>query len=322
MDRGGVDTEILQRAGHLVAQALGLAEHEQLGDALPDRRDHAVLVHVVHRQEHVVHRAHRVGGGVDRHLDRIAQVVTDEVADVAVERGREQHRLAPGDAVAQDPLDLRREPVVGHAVGLVEDDDLHRAEAHLVRLDEVDQPQRRGHDDLDAEAQLLDLVGPAGPAVHGEHALAGVGGDRLEHLGDLDRQLTRRDEHEAERPSGGGDLGDPGHHRHAEGERLARSGAGAPADVAALHRHGDGRGLDHERLGEPHRGQPGVDAFGHAECGEAGRRVDGRQRRRGGEVGGPSADRVVTVAGDCRSGSVGVPARSPAAGGSPPMSSI
>ena len=72
VDRRGVDTEILQRAGHLVAQALGLAEHEQLGDPLADRRDHAVLVHVVHGEEDVVHRADRVGGGVDRHLDRIA----------------------------------------------------------------------------------------------------------------------------------------------------------------------------------------------------------------------------------------------------------
>ena len=131
----------------------------------------------------------------------------------------------------------------------------------LVRLDQVDQPQRRGHDDLDAEAQLLDLVGPAGPAVHGEHALAGVGGDRLEHLGDLDRQLTRGHEHEAERPAAAGhsviraSIGTP------KRERLARAGAGPPAHVAALHRHGDGRGLDLERLGETHRGEPGVDAL-------------------------------------------------------------
>ena len=69
--------------------------------------DHAVLVHVVHRQEEVVHRADRAGGRVDRDLDRIGEVVADQVADVAVERRREQHRLGAAGAVAQDPLDLR-----------------------------------------------------------------------------------------------------------------------------------------------------------------------------------------------------------------------
>ena len=76
----------------------------------------------------------------------------DEVADVAVERGREQHRLGPAGAVAQDPLDLRREAVVGHPVGLVEHDDVDVGERDLVGLQQVDQPQRRGDDDLDALA--------------------------------------------------------------------------------------------------------------------------------------------------------------------------
>ena len=52
-------------------------------------------------------------------------------ADVAVERRREQHRLGAAAAVAQDPLDLRREPVVGHAVGLVEHDDLDAGQVDL-----------------------------------------------------------------------------------------------------------------------------------------------------------------------------------------------
>ena len=65
-------------------------------------------------------------------------------------------------------------------------------------------------------------------------------------------------------------------HRHAEGERLAGSGAGPAADVATLHRHRDRRGLDHERLGEPGRGETVVDPRRHAELGEAGRRLDGR----------------------------------------------
>ena len=83
------------------------------------------LVHVVDGQEQVVHRADGVRGGVDGDLDRVAEVVTDEVADVAVERRREEHGLVAPGAVAKDPLDLGREAVVRHPIGLVEDDDLH-----------------------------------------------------------------------------------------------------------------------------------------------------------------------------------------------------
>ena len=62
VDRRDVDAEIVQVLLDAVAQALGLAEHEDLGDALPDRADDPRLVHVVHGQEQVVHRADRVGG--------------------------------------------------------------------------------------------------------------------------------------------------------------------------------------------------------------------------------------------------------------------
>ncbi len=147
----------------------------------------------------MVHRADGVGRLVDRHGLGIGLVVTDQVADVAVERRREQHRLVAAGAVAQDPLDLRREPVVGHAVGLVERDDLALAELDLTGLHEVDQAQRRGDDDLDALGQLVDLMVTRRAAVDGQHGHAGVLGDGLEHLGDLHGELAGRHEHEAER---------------------------------------------------------------------------------------------------------------------------
>ncbi len=238
----------------------------------------------------MVHRADRVGGRVDRHLDRVGEIVADDVADIAVERRREQHRLRAPRAVAQDPLDLRREAVVGHAVGLVEDDDVDVGQRDLAGLEQVDQAQRRGDDDLDALAQLLDLVWPAGPAVDGEDPLAGVVGDRLEHLGDLHRELSGRHEDEPERTAGSGALDDARQHRHAERERLARPGARPAANVVAGQGDGDRRALDLERLGEPSRGEAGVDALGHAEVGETGRRLDGRQggdpRQRSGSLDG------------------------------------
>ena len=193
----------------------------------------------------------------------------------------------------EDPLDLRREPVVGHAVGLVEDDDVDGRHRDLVRLEQVDQPQRRGDDDVDALAQLLDLIGPAGPAVHGEDALTGDGGDRFEDLGDLHRELPGGDEHEAQRVSRARVLDDAGHHRDAERERLAGTGAGPSAHVAAGHRDRDRGGLDHERLGEPGRRETDVDALRNAELGESGGRLDRRKRVETGEFGGRGRSRGV-----------------------------
>ena len=105
----------------------------------------------------------------------------------------------------------------------------------------------------------------------------------LEHLGDLHGELAGRHEHQPERAARLGLVDDAGQHRHAEGERLAGAGAGPAADVAALHGERDGLGLDRERLGEPGGGEAVVDRGGHAEVGEAGRRLDGRQRGDGGE---------------------------------------
>ena len=203
VDRLGVDAELVERRRDLVAQPLRLAEHGDLRDALADRARPPGLVHVVDGEEEVVHRADRVGGRVDGDLDRVLQVVPDQVADVAVERRREQHRLGAAGAVAQDPLDLRGEPVVGHPVGLVEHDDVDVGERDLVRLQQVDEAQRRGDDDLDALAQLVDLVRPAGPAVDGE--------DRAGRRGRRPGRAPRR----------------PG--RRARGSARARGRAGATA---------------------------------------------------------------------------------------------
>ena len=109
-------------------------------------------------EEEMVHRADGVGCRIDRHLDGVVHVATNEVPDIAVERCREQHRLVCAGDLAQDPLDLRCETVVGHAVGLVEHDDLDLVEIELVLLQEVDQPQRSRHDHIDAAVEHVDLL--------------------------------------------------------------------------------------------------------------------------------------------------------------------
>ena len=256
---------------------------------------------MVHGEEEVVHGAHGVGGFVDRHRDRIGLVVTDEVADVAVERRREQHGLVPVVTVPQDPLDLRGEPVVGHAVGFVERHDLHVVERHLVRLDEVDQTQRRGDDDLDTLGQLVDLVMPGGAAVDRQHPHPGMVGDRLEHFGDLHREFASGHEHEPERAGRQCGIGDPGEHRHTEGQGLARARLRAAADVLAGDGDRDRLGLDVERLGEPAGGKTFVDAGRNPEIGEPRRRFDRGQGVDGREVRGVDVAAVVRLAGRVRS---------------------
>jgi hypothetical protein len=223
--------------------------------------------------------------------------------------------------MTKDPLDLGREAVVGHAVGLVEHDDVDGTEIDLLRLQEVDQPQRCGDHDLDPLLEAGDLVRTAGAAVHGQDAHSGVRRDRLEHLSHLDGELTRGHEHEAQGVERFGPVDDAREHRHAERQRLARSRAGPAADVVTGHRHRDGLGLDRERLGEAGGGQSVVDTRRHAEVGEPGRGLDRRKDVGGGE-GTVRAGRLAVearIGTGLRSRS---PARSPAAGGTPPRGGI
>ena len=67
--------------------------------------------------------------------------------------------MRPGD-LAQNPLDLRSEPVVGHAIGLVEHQHFNLIEVEFVVLQQVDEAQRRGHHNLDTSVEYVDLTMP------------------------------------------------------------------------------------------------------------------------------------------------------------------
>ena len=216
-----VDAEFLQVARHTVTVALGLAEHQQLWDALADRANNLVLVHVMDPKEQVVHRADRVGGFIDSNRDRIGLVRTNEVADIAVESCREKHRLVAAITVPKDPFDLRSEPVISHPIGFIKRDDLNAIEADLVRLDEIDQAQRRRNDDFNALGHLLNLVMPRRSAVDGQHGHPGMTGNRLQHFGNLHGQFASRHQDKPERTHRLSLVGDASEHRHAECQCLA-----------------------------------------------------------------------------------------------------
>ena len=259
-----------------------------------------------------MHRADGVGGRVDGDLDRVLEVVPDQVADVAVERRREEHRLRPGRAVAQDPLDLRREAVVGHPVGLVEDDDVDVGQRDLVRLQQVDEAQRRRHDDLHARRAA--------------RRSAGAGWPRRRRRGCAGRRRWRpaRGPRRPARPARGsargrGPSGRAGSARSTIRESIGTPNASVLPDPVRARpqtsRPSMATGIASVWIlngwAKPGRGEPVVDARRHAELGESGRRFDRRQDgdrrqcRGAGDVDG-------TVGG----GRSARPA--PAAGGSPP----
>ena len=94
------------------------------------------------------------------------------------------------------PLDVGQEAEVEHLVGLVQDQDLYRAEDEVALLGEVEQATGRADDDVDAAAQRLDLrlVGPAAVDRHDPRADLGPG--RGEVARDLDGELAGRRDHE------------------------------------------------------------------------------------------------------------------------------
>jgi hypothetical protein len=122
---------------------------------------------------------------------------------------------------------------VEHAVGLVEDEDLNVREVKRALAVVVEQPPWRGHEDVDAAAQLVDLWLHADAAEHhhaaelgvlavGAHAFLDLGGELARRRQDqgADRQLAAGIRHRG--------LGHQAmQHRQHEAGGLAGAGLGA-----------------------------------------------------------------------------------------------
>ena len=92
---------------------------------------------------------------------RVVHVAAHQHVDLAVERGREQQRLTVVRDLAHDPFDLRQEAHVGHAVGLVDDEDADLVEVELAPLEEVDQSARVSRRRLRSGARGCGSGGPS-----------------------------------------------------------------------------------------------------------------------------------------------------------------
>ena len=76
--------------------------------------------------------------------DGVDGVVGRDAADLTVERGGEEQRLAILRALADDAVDGGAEAHVEHAVGLVEDEDLDVGQRERAALEEILEAAGRG----------------------------------------------------------------------------------------------------------------------------------------------------------------------------------
>ncbi len=265
VDRGGLHPALLELLGQRLGAVLGAAEHDRRAGRASDVGGHLDAIVLVDLPEQV--REHRhVGLGQTVH-DRVVLVLAHQRVDRTVERGREEERLAIGRREVEQGAHLGQEAHVGHAVGLVDHDELHRVELELLALEQVLQPTGAGDEHVDALPERRQLLAEAGTAVDRSDAQLARATEPLELTAHLRGQLAGGHEDQTARLARLGLL-DQDRERHAERDRLARARGGAAAEVASRERVGDGHFLDGERGLDAARVKGADDVGGHAEIGE------------------------------------------------------
>ncbi len=249
-----------------VGAALGAHEDESEVLAIADLPDE--LLHprlVVDSHEAVLDLGNLLGRRNMLVLDGLLGVLAGDAAGLAVEGRREEERLAPRGALGNDPVDGRAEAHVEHAVGLVQDEDLHVRKIKGTALEEVLEPARRGNDNVRL-ARLSRLLLQANATVDGGDLQRPGMGNPIGGVDDLGGELTGRGEDERRRARV---LGvDPVDQRHHEGEGLARAGRRLGQHVAAGENVADHLGLDGERGVEALLVEGVHNGTGYAEIGE------------------------------------------------------
>mmetsp|Transcript_17158 Transcript_17158/g.43161 ORF Transcript_17158/g.43161 Transcript_17158/m.43161 type:complete len:224 (+) Transcript_17158:481-1152(+) len=202
MDGGTRHAGAVEVVRQLLAHALGAREHERLAVALllheasfvqdglqllvfVEALDHADLL------DHILVRLQFISVS-DHDLEGLVQDLRGEFSDLPGPGRREKQRLALFVYLGQNLSDLGLEAHVQHAVCLVQAEVRHTLEIRDACLQEIQQPPRRGDDDLDATAEVRGLAVAADTAVAGRAADARSPSE-LHHFGlDLHDQLASR----------------------------------------------------------------------------------------------------------------------------------
>ena len=238
----------LEPLGQFHRRLLGAREHQHgvEGLRLEDARQGVELVHAAHDPVALADVGRGAGAARDRDFDRLAQVPLRDAADRRRQRRREQRDLARGRRLLEDPLDVVDEAHLQHLVGLVEHQAGDAAEIERAALDVVHDAARRADHHVRAALQAHQLRRVALPAVDRQHVEAlDLRRVALEGLGDLDRELAGRHQHDALRRAA--PHLDAAQHRQREGRGLAGAGLGLAEHVVAGQQHRDGGRLDRRR---------------------------------------------------------------------------
>ena len=254
VDRLGADAAVLEGLGDAVGAPLGTREHDHtlerlVGQQMAEKLALARRVHVVDALFDLLDRL-----ALGRNLDALGvlQDFRRELGDVVRHGGREQQRLAVLGDRARDAAHVADEAHVEHAIGLVEDEEVHVAELHVAALDEIEQTAGRGDQDVDAARQRLDLAAVAQTADDGAKPEAEAAAVGVEAARDLHRKLSGRRQHERPRALRLGALvgcSKQLQDGQRESRRLAGAGLGNAEHVAALQQGRNGACLDRRRGG-------------------------------------------------------------------------
>ena len=268
VDRLGAHAVARELRREPVGTAPSAAEHDGRPGRGQKMRGDLGAVRTLDAPEHVVHVRVVDVGDLDFVMHRLVLVVAGQHLDGAVERRREQQRLARLRREVEQPADFGKEAHVGHAIGFVDDHDLDAAEIDRVLADQISKATGAGDEHVDAAAKLAELGFVTDAAVDRGHSTRARTGKRLQLVTDLRGELTRRCEHQRGGPVPFG-AADAHEQRDSERDGLARTGRRAAAYIAAGDRIGDGEGLDFEGLVDAACRERGNEIGRHAEIGES-----------------------------------------------------
>ena len=181
---------------HPVGTMARLAEQDAGAKRAEERGAGPHTVVPFHLAEGVLRRSEGEALRADLVSNRVALVLAHEADDVAAEGRREEHRLAFARGHVEDLAHRREEAHVGHAVGLVDDHEVHFRQARRALVEQVEQSAGARDDGVDPPSQRLALRLVAHAAVDGHESPVLERGQRRELALDLGGELTGRGEHE------------------------------------------------------------------------------------------------------------------------------
>mmetsp|Transcript_61841 Transcript_61841/g.161977 ORF Transcript_61841/g.161977 Transcript_61841/m.161977 type:complete len:599 (+) Transcript_61841:267-2063(+) len=274
MDGSCGNLVVLQLPGQCIGAALGLGEDQHLLVAAGDAADPGyealpllVLAHDLDLLGDVGIRGQLLGA--DGQLDGILPAeVSRHALDFFRPSCGEHDGLPVRPDLGDDLADLRLEAHVQHAVCLVQAEVRHALEIRDACLQEIQQPPRRGDDDLDAAAEVRGLAVAADAAEAGRAADARSAGE-LHHFGlDLHDQLASGCHDQRHRAVAGAEwrLRAEVHQRRKEvGQGLAAAGLRDADHVTPRHGRRPADGLDRRGTREAGRGDCSEQALRQAQ---------------------------------------------------------